>query len=96
MLDQRACCRRLLRLRADCGCEHEVLLEFGRHQTDIVHARGRHEDIADKQRQLSLAFGDCLGHLRGRRLWLDLGFHLLADAETLEHAQEMLAVDAFR
>ena len=63
---------------------------------DIVHARGRREDIADKQRKLGLAFGYRLGHLRGRRLRLDLGFHLLADAETLEHAQEMLAVDAFR
>ena len=54
MLDQRACCRSLLRLGADRGREHKGLLELGRHRTDIVHARGRHQGIADKQPQLGL------------------------------------------
>ena len=64
MLDQRACCCRLLGLGADRGREHEGLLEFGGHQTDIVHARSRHEDVADEQRKFCFAFGYRLGHLQ--------------------------------
>lgn len=96
MFDERGCGVGLFGLGANRGGEHQRLLEFSRHQTGVIDAGDTDQRIADEQRKLGLAFGDGLRHLLRFLLRLDLGLHLLADAKTLEHADEMLAVDAVR
>src|SRR5688572_27005738 len=96
VLDEHRGDLRLPRLRAEGGREDEGLLKLVRHRSRVINARRAYQKVAHEQTEFRLAIGDGLRELRWRILSLDLGLHLLANAESVEYAEEVLAVDAFR